>query len=425
MQNRPITLRDYRDLLSRNRNMRLLWIAQVISEIGDWFYTVAIYSLLLEYTGSAKSIALAFSLQVLPQFFSSPSAGVINDRMSRRRVMMFADFARAAIVACMLLVRGASMVPLLYALLFLETLMWALFEPGRTATIPNITDGADVTTGSALSSITWSFNFAIGSAIGGVIAAFFGRDVVFALNAASFVVSGMLIRRMQFDEPHLKDLPPFRARDLLDFQPIAEGLRYVRSDAKLMATMFVKSGIGLLGANWVILPVLGREAFPLQLPGLSTDQAGTMGMSLLLGARGVGAILGPLVAGYLVGRAEGRLRGAIVAAFLMSGAGYLALSRLNDVWLAAGAVALAHAGTSIAWIFSTALLQTATEDRFRGRVFSVEFGFSVLNMAIMSTAAGAMIDRGATAFDVAALTGLVMLIPAVAWLFALRLWRER
>lgn len=425
MENRPITLRDYRDLLARNRNMRLLWIAQVISEIGDWFYTVAIYSLLLEYTGSAKSIALAFSLQVLPQFFASPSAGVINDRMSRRRVMMFADFARAAIVACMLLVRGPSMVPLLYALLFLETLMWALFEPGRTATIPNITEGADVATGSALSSITWSFNFAIGSAIGGVIAAFFGRDIVFVLNAASFVVSGMLIRRMRYEEPHLKDLAPFHARDLLDFHPIAEGLRYVRADAKLMATMFVKSGIGFLGANWVILPVLGREAFPLQVPGLSTDQAGTMGMSLLLGARGVGAILGPLVAGYLVGRAASRLRGAIVVAFVMSGAGYLALSRISDPWLAAGAVAFAHAGTSIAWIFSTTLLQTATDDRFRGRVFSVEFGFSVLNMSIMSTAAGAMIDRGATAFDVAALTGLVMLIPAVAWLFALRLWRKR
>ena len=96
----------YLALLRANRNFRLLWIAQVISEIGDWFYTVAIYSLLLEYTGSAKSIALAFTLQVLPQFVCSPSAGVINDRLSRRSVMIFADYARAAIVACMLFVRG-------------------------------------------------------------------------------------------------------------------------------------------------------------------------------------------------------------------------------------------------------------------------------------------------------------------------------
>src|SRR6185436_13996743 len=143
----------YLALLRNNRNFRLLWIAQVISEVGDWFYTVAIYSLLLEYTGSAKSIALAFTLQVLPQFVCSPSAGVINDRLSRRRVMIFADFARAVIVAGMLFVRGPESVNFLYALLFLETIMWALFEPGRTATIPNITEGPDVITGNTLSSM--------------------------------------------------------------------------------------------------------------------------------------------------------------------------------------------------------------------------------------------------------------------------------
>src|SRR5258708_37498461 len=115
MSNGAVRLADYWALLRSNRNFRLLWMAQVISEIGDWFYTVAIYSLLLEYTGSAKSVALAFTLQVLPQFFSSPTAGVLNDRLSRRRVMIFADWARAIIVSFMLLIRGPQSVSLLYA----------------------------------------------------------------------------------------------------------------------------------------------------------------------------------------------------------------------------------------------------------------------------------------------------------------------
>lgn len=414
----------YLALLRHNRNFRLLWTAQVISEIGDWFYTVAIYSLLLEYTGSAKSIALAFTLQVLPQFICSPSAGVINDRLSRRRVMLFADFARAGIVGCMLFVRGPEMVTFLYALLFLETIMWALFEPGRTATIPNITEGSDVITGNALSSITWSFNFAIGSALGGVIAAFFGRQTVFALNALSFVVSGLLIQRMRFEEPHLRDLAPFRARDLFDFGPILEGFRYVRANARLAATMFVKAGLGLIGTNWVILPILGRESFPVRMAGLTTDQAATLGMSLLLGARGVGAILGPVIASWWARGDEARMRPAIVWGFVMASAGYLLLSVVNDTWLAGLSVALAHAGTSITWVFSTTLLQLNTEDKFRGRVFSVEFGFSVAMMAVMSSTAGVLIDRGVSPFGLAAVTGAVMVIPAVAWLWALRLWRE-
>lgn len=413
----------YLALLRKNRNFRLLWMAQVISEIGDWFYTVAIYSLLLEYTGSAKSIALAFTLQVLPQFICSPSAGVINDRLSRRRVMIFADYARAIIVAGMLFVRGPESVNFLYALLFLETIMWALFEPGRTATIPNITEGPDVITGNTLSSMTWSFNFAIGSAMGGVIAAFFGRQTVFALNAVSFIVSGLLIQRMKFVEPHLKDLPPFHPLDLLDFKPIVEGFRYVKANSRLAATMLVKAGLGLVGTNWVILPILGREAFPVKMAGLSGDQSATLGMSLLLGARGLGAICGPLIASYIARQQEDRMRPAIVYGFLMASAGYLLLSLTSNAWMAALSVALAHAGTSITWVFSTTLLQLNTEDKFRGRVFSVEFGFSVAMMAVMSSSAGVLIDKGVSPFGLAAVTGTVLLIPAVAWLWALRLWR--
>jgi len=415
----------YLALLRSNRNFRLLWAAQVISEIGDWFYTVAIYSLLLEYTGSAKSIALAFTLQVMPQFVSSPMAGVINDRMSRRRIMIFADFARAVIVAGMLLVRGPETVTLLYGLLFLETIMWALFEPGRTATIPNIAQGNDVITANTLSSITWSFNFAIGSAVGGVVAAFFGRQTVFVLNVVSFIASGILIQRMKFEEPHLKDLPAFRFRDLFDFRPIAEGYRYVRADTRLAATLFVKAGLGLIGTNWVILPILGREAFPVRMGALTEDQSATLGMSLLLGARGVGAIVGPLVAGVFTKQVEARMRPAIFYGFLMSAAGYFLLSLATGPWAAAGFVALAHAGSSIVWVFSTVLIQLGTEDKFRGRVFSVEFGFSVFMMSIMSSSAGAMIDRDVSPFGLAAVTGAVMLIPAMGWLAALRLWREK
>jgi MFS family permease len=425
MGTRPVSFAEYWGILRSNRNFRLLWTAQIISEIGDWFYTVAIYSLLLEYTGSAKSVALAFMLQVLPQFFASPSAGVINDRLSRRRIMIFADFARALIVSGMLFIRGPEMVTFLYGLLLLETLMWALFEPARTSVIPNITTGVDVMTASTLSSTTWSFNFAIGSAVGGVIAAFFGREVVFVINAASFIASGVLIQRMRFEEPHLKDLPPFHARDLFDFRPILEGIRYVRADARLAATMFVKAGLGLIGTNWVILPILGRESFPLRLTGLNLDQSATLGMSLLLGARGVGAICGPLIAARWAGEKANRLRLGIGYGFALASTGYLLLSSASEPWFAALCVALAHAGSSITWVFSTILLQIGTDDRFRGRVFSVEFGFSVLTMTLMSSLSAILIDHGMSTFGVATVTGLVMLIPAVLWSFALRLWRSQ
>src|SRR5512140_364793 len=139
-----VSLTEYVRLIRVNRNFRRLWLAQIISEIGDWFYTLAIYSLLLQLTGRASSVALALVLQVLPQTFIGPAAGVINDRVSRKRVMIIADVVRMVVVLAMLLVRSRSTVWLVYPLLLLETLMAAFFEPARTAVIPNIAAREDV-----------------------------------------------------------------------------------------------------------------------------------------------------------------------------------------------------------------------------------------------------------------------------------------
>ncbi|HEX7424899.1 MAG TPA: MFS transporter [Terriglobales bacterium] len=82
----PVSFASYARLLGGNRNFRRLWSAQVVSEIGDWFYTLAIYNLLLQLTGRAGSVALALVLQVLPQTLIGPTAGVVNDRLRRKHV---------------------------------------------------------------------------------------------------------------------------------------------------------------------------------------------------------------------------------------------------------------------------------------------------------------------------------------------------
>lgn len=417
-----VSPRAYVRLLRRNRNFRLLWLAQIVSELGDWLYSVAIYSLLLQFTGSARSVAFAFVCQVLPQFFVAPAAGVINDRVSRKRVMITADWARAVIVLCMVLVRGPERIAFLYLLLVLETVFWALFEPGHTAVIPNIATGAEVVAANALSSTTWSFNFAVGAALGGFLATYFGRDTVFVLNALSFVVSALLISRMRFAEPHAEGRTPFRARDLMDFSPIAEGIRYVSRDRRLLATMFVKSGLGFMGANWVILPIFGERVFPIYRPGFSASQAGTLGMSVLLASRGIGALTGPFLASYWAGQDKQRMRAGILVGFGAAALGYMALGAAPALPLACLAVMLAHGGGSIVWVFSTVLLQLQTEDRFRGRVFSAEFAFGVVTMSLSSSAAGALVDHGRPVTAAATLTGAVVLIPAVAWAWALRSW---
>src|ERR1700691_2409809 len=170
-----ISLASYLRLVRGNRNFRRLWLAQIVSEIGDWFYTLSIYTLLLQLTGHASSVALALVLQVLPQTFVGPTAGVVNDRLRLKHVMIAADLVRFAVVLAMLLVRSRSMVWLVYPLLFLETCMAAFFEPARNAVIPNIASREDVILANTLSSTTWSLNLMIGATLGGIVAALLGR----------------------------------------------------------------------------------------------------------------------------------------------------------------------------------------------------------------------------------------------------------
>lgn len=411
----------YLRLLRTNRNYRLLWIAQLVSELGDWFYSLAVYALLLDLTGnSAQSVALAVVLQVLPHTLASPATGVINDRISRKTIMIVADVARFLIVLGMLGVRTQATVWLVYPLLLLETLAAAFNSPARNAVIPVIVRPEDVLPANTLASMTWSFCLAVGASLGGVAAVFLGRDAVFLLNSVSFLGSAWLIRAMNFPEPHVAALPPFRARDLFDFKPVLEGVRYLRADRRLLATVFVKGGIGLLGANNVVLPMLGKEEFAASWPGLDAARGGTLGMSLLMGARGVGALLGPLAVGGWAGGHHNRLRIGILAGFLLSAAGYLLLGASLSLSLAIGAVVVAHAGSSVNWVFSTTLLQFSTADKFRGRVFAADYALCMLGISLSSYAAGIAIDLGVPPRVSATAIGAVMLLPAVAWAVTLR-----
>ena len=411
----------YLTLLRRNRNYRLLWVAQIVSELGDWFYTLAVYHLLLELTGSkAQAVAFAVVLQVLPSTLAAPTAGVINDRLSRKRIMIGADAVRFFIVLGMLLVRTPSMVWLVYPLLFVETIAAAFFEPAHSAVIPNIVSEDQVLAANALASVTWSFCLAAGAALGGLLAAWLGRDVVFIVNAFSFLASAWLIRRMTFSEPHTTGLPALRGRELFEFTPVLEGFRYIRSQPRLFATVFVKGGLGLLGANNVLLPILGERVFPVKLAGVDHDRASLLGMSMLMGARGAGALIGPLISGRWARDHHSRLRSGILAGFLLAAAGYIVLGTSTSLTIAICAVIAAHAGSSTNWVFSSTLLQVYTEDRFRGRVFSADYGLCMLGISASSYLAGVAIDFGIPPRTFAVAIGLVMFVPAAAWAVALR-----
>ena len=411
----------YIELLRRNRDFRLLYIGQTVSQLGDWFNTVAVYSLLLELTGSATSVAWMLIVQMAPIGVVGPLAGVVVDRMNRRRIMIAADVLRGVVILGLLVVRRTDQVWIAYAVTAIAVCAQAFFEPARTATIPAVTTTEELLPANALSSATWSAMLAIGASVGGLVTAVFGRDVAFIVNSASFFVSAMFIFATRYDATPQRSATASaewrrRAFDLTGIPDLVEGFRYVRRHAHVAALMLVKAGWGLAGGVLLLLTIFGQRVFP-----IGHDAAA--GIGVLFGARGVGAALGPIMLRWMLGQQPGTLRRTIGPAYFMIGVFYLALSIAPVLSLASLCVLFAHFGGAILWVFSTVLLQMEVPDAFRGRVFAAELALVTVTSSISSYVTGRYLDAGVSPRFVSLVLGAMFFVPGILWLLILSRWQ--
>ena len=408
----------YFTLLRANRDFRFLWMAQLVSELGDWFYSLAIYDLLLAMTGSGQAVSYAIIIQLLPWFFMTPVAGYLADRFPRRHLMIVADIVRGVVVLGLLLVRTTGDIWLVYVLLGVEVIFASIFEPARSALLPNLTKPAELLPANALSSATWSFALTLGAALGGAVAALLGRDVAFVVNSVSFFASAALLQRIRVAERHTekstRHLPPVPEHHSL--RSVRECGEYFRKNPKVLTVVLAKTGLGCVGGVLLLLAVFGERIFPI------TGQ-GALAMGLLYAARGAGAGIGPMIGDHLTRGIESRMWKSISISFFVMGASYLLFSRAPNLLLAALAVLVAHMGGSNIWVVATTLIQLNVSDRLRGRVFAVDFGLNMLTAAASNYLVGVGLDRWRlSARQLAAGLGAVLLVPALLWLPAQAKW---
>jgi MFS family permease len=406
----------YTALLRTNRNFRLLFIGQMISQLGDWFNTVAVFALLLDLTGSATAVAWMLIVQFLPVALIGPMAGVVVDRVNRRRLMIGADVVRGVLILGLLLVRRADQVWIAYLVMALTVSASAFFEPARTATIPSVTSADELMPANAASSAMWSAMLAIGASVGGLVTAFAGRDSAFVVNAASFFVSAVFIAQTRYDATPAPGPRPQGLAALTGLWDLIEGFRYLRRHAHVAALMFVKFGWGIAGGVLLLLTIFGQRIFPV---GGST----AAGIGVLYGARGIGAGLGPITLRWILGQTPGALRRTIGPAYFMVGAFYIVLAFAPTLPVAAAAVLCAHFGGSILWVFSTVLLQMEVPDRFRGRVFAAELALVTLSSSVSSYWTAYQLDHaGWSPRTLAFALGAMFMVPGAVWLLILSRW---
>ncbi|MEA3020202.1 MAG: hypothetical protein QOI47_1726 [Actinomycetota bacterium] len=350
-----------------------LWIAQVVSALGDWLGFVAIVAIATRIGGSspAASISLVMSARLIPGFFLAPIAGVLVDRWNRKKVMVACDLARAGVLLTLPFIHHVWMLVLASLALEVATSLWS---PAKEASVPNIVPTSHLATANSLSLVAAYGTFPIATLlfaflakVAGWLSAVHSLDflkidqefVAVYVDVVTFCVSALLISSLA-----LRARDSAVARDVhLDFgqtfRELREGWQFMFINPTVRA-ITVGLGTGLIGGGMVV--PLG-DLFSRHVLG-----GGSAGFGLLLTGLGFGVAAGVIFVSTMQKRLP-KLR-VFRWAVLVAGLALLGGASSGNLIAAVGFVALLGVCAGTVYVLGFTILQETVADELRGRVFS-------------------------------------------------------
>ena len=267
----------------RHRDFRLLWAGQAVSLVGDGIYLVAIAWLVYDISNSPGALAIVGVAWTLPQVAGLLLAGVLSDRIERRRLLVVADLVRFAAIGTIAALAFADSTELWHVVVLVVVygLGQALFQPAFTAIVPEVVPRDELLQANALRELMepLGMRFA-GPALGGALIAVFGVGTAFAVDAGTFLVSALAVAG-------IGRRPAPRAQSASLWGDLADGFAYVRAHAWLWGT--------LVGAALFLLITFGP--FEVLLPYIIKNDLGgdaaTFGTVLACG--GAGSIVAAMI----------------------------------------------------------------------------------------------------------------------------------
>jgi MFS family permease len=341
------------DLVREHPSFRRLWYAQAISNLGDWVYPLAVFTAAVGDDTSAASLSFLLLAQVGPGVLVGIFGGPLVDRLDRKFLMIGTDIFRMLAVGSLLFVPDPSLTHL-YLVAMLLGVGGALFQPCLMASLPNLVARRHLTAANALIGATYSCAVMLGPIFGALVVSGLGISWGFAVNAASFLVSGLLVASARLPVVAHEE----RARRSLG-RELVSGISYVRGDRTVRNVLIVVALITLgAGIKSPLEPIFALREL----------EAGPAGLGLLGAFWGVGMALGSFTASRAARRwRHGQMLSVsvfVVAATVLLASVSPTLAPILILWLAAGAA------NTIGTVAYETLLQESTPDRFRGRVMA-------------------------------------------------------
>ena len=360
-------------LLRRSAAFRWLFLATLGSGIGTMLAVVALTVDVYERTGSGAWVSALLIADFLPTIAIGLLLGPLVDRISRRGLMIVADLVRLACFAALPFTTSAGQI---VGLALVVGLANGFFRPAALAGLPNLVDEADLPRANSVLQSTDNLTWLVGPLLGGVLVAAWSIDAAYWLNAATFLLSALLVARIP-----ARMLASEEALTHGHWRDLAEGFSLVRTSRALLTVTIAWTLVMLANASINVSEVfLVRDSFG----------AGNFELGVLMAGAGGGLVLGSLAAGPLLEqRTTAEIYGAAIGLMAVGFAG-AALS--PSVWVALAFVVVSGFGNGAAGVCNPLLVQRGAPDRLRGRAFTVVMSVNFVFLGLGMAAAGPLTD---------------------------------
>ena len=366
-------LRRQLSLLGSAPAFRLLFLATLGSSLGTLLATVALVVDVKDRTDSGPWVSALMIVEFLPAVVVGLFLGPLLDRFSRRGLMVASDLVRFLVFCALPFADSAGTIVTLAGVAGFAT---GFFRPAVYAGLPNLVDEADLTRANSLIQTGENVSWTIAPVIGGALVAASSPDLAYWINAASFLLSALLVLRIPgrslqgaiaASQGHLRDL--------------RDGFKRVVRTRPLLTVLVVWTiALGAVASTQTAQVFLAKDAF----------NAGDLGYGLIFGCIGLGLALGSFGAGTWV---EERSIGTVYAAsILLQAIGVAAASVSPDVWVALPCFVLAGIGNGTAVVCNSLLVQRGAPDELRGRVFTAIMSINYAAYALGFVIAGPLTD---------------------------------
>lgn len=401
---------DFVRLLRGNRNYRSAWAGQVVSEIGDHFNNIAVFSLALHVTGSGMVVTGVMLARAIPAILAGPLAGIVLDRLDRRRIMVLSDVVRAVVALGFILTIGRGDTWLLYLLSGLLMFASPFFTSGRASILPAIASKEELHTANSLTQTTQWTTLTIGTFLGGASVMHFGYEWAFVFNALSFAVSAICVSMLRVDggfRPHRTDLSEDKV--VRPWHEYKEGLRYMRATPLIL-------GIGLINVGWATGGGAAQILF--SLFGELVFKRGAAGIGIVWGFAGIGLLAGGAFGHWWGKRASfSQYKWTISICYLLHGSSYVLFSQAPQFWQALVFIALSRAVIGVSSVLNFTQLLRHVADEFRGRVFSTIESMTWATMMLSMMGAG-IASTSWSPRTIGAWSGVLSSTTALFWAWA-------